>query len=70
MKIESYFTEYEKGGMTVNLEQEIRKTVKDMLWLADELNKKADHDAVRWYRQGQADALRQWAKRLLKAVEK
>lgn len=54
-----------------NLEQEIRKIVKDMLWLANEkLNEKADHDAVRWYHQGQADALRQWAKTIERLLKK
>jgi len=58
-------------GVNKELEREIRKTVEDMLWLADaKVNEEEDNETVRSYRQGQADALRQWAKtielRLLK----
>jgi len=53
----------------MNIEKKIRTIVQDMLYLADSLKEKTDHEAIRWYRQGQVDSLRQWAHRLTQAIE-
>ena len=46
----------------VETKQVVRQTVDDMFKLADDVEDTHDNDAVRWYRQGKVDTLRQWAK--------